>query len=114
MRFVDISRWSLQNNGHCFGLFVKKLDDFHEYFVYADSWYGSEELALQLHKLGFWFTIACKSNNPSYLFSQYLHLDGPKKHIVSELQAENSNLRSLHYHSMITRFAISYRINLEQ
>jgi hypothetical protein len=59
--------------------FVKKLDDFHEYFVYTDSWYGSEELALQFHKLGFWFIIACKSNNPSYLFSQYLHL-GLKKH----------------------------------
>jgi hypothetical protein len=59
--------------------FVKKLDDFHEYSVYADSWYDSEELALQLHKSGFWFTIACKSNKPSYLFSQYLHL-GLKKH----------------------------------
>jgi len=67
--------------------FVKKLDDFLEYFVYADSWYGREELALQLHKLGFRFTIACKSNNPTYLFSQSLHL-GLKKHFFRAASRE--------------------------
>jgi hypothetical protein len=49
--------------------FVKKLKSV-QYSVYADSYYGSEQLALELHKLGFKFTLSCQQNRPSWLFGK--------------------------------------------
>jgi hypothetical protein len=49
--------------------FVKKLHSV-QHSIYADSYYGSEQLALELHKLGFKFTLSCQQNRPSWLFGK--------------------------------------------
>lgn len=43
------------------------------YFIVADSYYSSLELAERLHKLKLGCMLSCKSDRPSWLFSQYLH-----------------------------------------
>lgn len=38
------------------------------YRIYADSWYGREEFAEELHLARHYFTIACRATRSTYLF----------------------------------------------
>jgi len=51
--------------------FLDKLPSNH-YKVYVDSWYGSEQLALNLHQQGFLFTMGCGKNKSAELFDKFL------------------------------------------
>ena len=42
------------------------------YKVYADSWFGSDQLAIDLHQQGLLSTLACGKNKPAELFNKYL------------------------------------------
>lgn len=49
------------------------------FIVVADSYYGSANLATQLHDMGHGYLLSCKADMPSYIFSDYLHLNIKKQ-----------------------------------
>ena len=48
-------------------------NNWRQYHIYADSFFGSEQVAKRLINCGVRFSLCCQKNRPSYLFDQGLH-----------------------------------------
>jgi len=52
---------------------IQKYYPKHPFIFIADSFYGSFDLAKELHKKKLGFLFSCKANSPAFLFTNYLH-----------------------------------------
>lgn len=52
--------------------FVNELESL-PFFIITDSYYGSLELAEELHKKQIFFVLSCQKNRPAFLFSKGMH-----------------------------------------
>lgn len=65
--------------------------------VYANSWYGSEDLALLLLQHGYLFTLGCGKNKPTLIFNDYLDKSLSKGQVRYLQHEKHPNLLALSY-----------------
>lgn len=75
--------------------FVNELE-YYPYFIIADSYYGSVELAEKLHDRQVFFILGCQKYRPSYLFKNFMHKEKRMKKLESRW-CSNGHLAALYF-----------------
>lgn len=90
-----------------------------DFKVYANSWYGGEDLALLLLQHGYLFTLGCGKNKPASIFKDYLDKSLSKGEVRYLQHNKYDKLLALSYHDrtkchfFTTLFRPGFTINLK-